>query len=325
MIYVSHIVVQRMIMQKSKGGFCLFGILLLMSSCGKEVVLEKTIVLNHYASGSAIVYIDGKLYLQGDNMGYLLVMDTNFNAIDSIPIIDSSPGPIPKETKPDLEAASVLRDSTNTLLLISSGSLDPYRNHAWLVNTSTSKRTMYDLAPFYSRLKTQGFKDLNIEGSATMKDGIVLSARGSKSDPVNHLVFTSNGFWNEPGTAPIIIQKVGVGKDTGTFSGVSGMEYSIASDCLILTVSTENTTNSYDDGTIGKSYLWVVDNLSKKKTANAIVPDRVIDLELADSRFRGQKIEAACILSETATEMKMALAADNDDGKTALFMITLQK
>ncbi len=306
--------------------FCLFTLLLLTASCGKKVKFEKTTIINHYASGSAMAYINGKLYLQGDNMGYLIMLDTDFNAVDSITIIDSVQSPIPKQTKPDIEAATHLQDGTGTLLLISSGSLDPYRNNAWIVNTETKEKTKYDLAPFYGRLKAQGIPDLNIEGAAGMKDNVILSSRGNKSNLLNHLIFTSAGFWKEPATAPINIKTLITGSSSGSiFSGVSGMAYSEASDCLLLTVSTENTANSYDDGEIGKSYLWMVNNISRKTAAADIVPDRIIDLEAGDTRFHGQKIETACIISETQSEMTLALAADNDDGKTVLFRITIKK
>jgi hypothetical protein len=103
------------------------------------------------------------------------------------------------------------------------------------------------------------------------------------------------------------------------------MTYSASSDCLILTVSTENTSTSYDDGAIGKSYLWLINNASHKITADAIVADRIIDLEDEESRFHCQKIEAATIVSETQSEIKLALAADNDDGTTVLFMVLVEK
>ena len=307
--------------------FCLFTLLLVITSCGKKVKIEHTTTLSHYSSGSAIEYLNGNLYLVGDDMAYVLVMDSAFNAIDTIPVIDSTQSPIPKKIKPDLEAATTVRhNGADALLLISSGSLDPYRNNAWLIDPVSKHKTTYDLLPFYSRLKAQGLKDLNIEGATAINNLIILSARGNKTNPLNHLIVTSVGFWNEQATAPISIKTVRAGKADGKeFSGVSGLAYSAASDCLVLTVSTENTTNSYDDGTIGKSYLWLVNNISKRLAAAAIEPDKIIDLEAADSRFRGQKIEAACVVHETTAEMKLALSADNDNGKTGLFMVVIQK
>ena len=290
------------------------------------MVLGKIVTLNDYASGSAMAYINGRLYLAGDNMAYVLILDTDFDSIDTIAIIDAVQSPMPKLTKPDIEAATtVVVGGTELLLLISSGSLDPYRNNAWLVNTKNKQKTCYDLGPFYGRLKAQGITDLNIEGATTISDTIILAARGSNSTPVNHLIFTTVGFWNEPATGPIDIKTMSTRQNAGAFGGVSGLVYSAASDRLLLTVSTENTANSFDDGEIGKSYLWIVNDLSSKIAGDVIVPDRIIDLEAADRRFHKQKIETACILSETESEMLLALAADNDDGKTVLFRVRMEK
>lgn len=307
--------------------FCLFILLMSAISCNKKVTLDKIVKLNTYSAGSALVKIGDKLYLVGDDMGYVLVLDQSLNILDSIVLIDSAHNPIPKPTKPDLEAATVVQyNGADALLAIGSGSLDPYRNRAWLVNVTNKQPVEIDLSPFYTRLKALGLRDLNIEGCTTAKDMIVLSARGNKTDPVNHLIFTSARFWERQATAPISISTVSNGIVAGSsFSGVSGLEYSTQSDCLLLTLSTEETKNSYDDGTIGKSYIWLIRDISKKTKSGDIRPDRIYDLQEADSRFKGQKIETACIISETPQEMHLALSADNDDDKTVLFLITLQK
>jgi hypothetical protein len=128
-----------------------------------------------------------------------LVLDNLFNTVDTITIIDSVQSPIPKATKPDIEAATkVYNDDAEALLLISSGSLDPYRNNAWLINTTTRQKTLHNLQPFYSRLKALGLTDLNIEGATTIKDTFILAARGNNATRVNQLIFTSLRFWTEP-------------------------------------------------------------------------------------------------------------------------------
>jgi hypothetical protein len=93
---------------------------------------------------------------------------------------------------------------------------------------------------------------------------------------------------------------------------------------LLLTVSSENTYNSYDDGAIGKSYLWVINDISSKRKLAAINPDRIIDLELIDNRFNGQKIESVCIVGEEKKQKQLVLAADDDKGHTVLFNMTLE-
>src|SRR5207253_3211794 len=120
------------------------------------------------------------------------------------------------------------------------------------------------------------------------------ASRGNRSFRLNYLVFTSLQFWNKQDSAEIRIMKVGTNADTTNFSGVSGLDYSAVSDKLLLTVSTENTSSAVADGSIGKSYLWIINNISAKKKLVAVNPDRIIDLEEADKRFKGHKIESVC-------------------------------
>jgi hypothetical protein len=303
---------------------CLFALLLSIASCGNKLKLEKTTFLRDYSSGSAMVNINGKLYLVGDNMSYLLVLDTAFNVVDSIKIVESTENPLPKKIKPDCEAAMVIRQNgTDMLLVISSGSADEHRNNAWLIDVNTKQKTTIDLGPFYNRLKASGVPGVNIEGAVLVKDAVILCNRGNNSTPVNNLIFTTPQLWTDPATAPINVTTIGNGK-TKPFNGTSDIAYSAMFDCLIFAIATEDTKNAYDDGTIGKSYLWFVDNISRKKTST-IAPDRIIDLEAADKKFHGQKIEAVCILSETPTEMVLALSADNDVPSTTLFKVVIQK
>ena len=97
------------------------------------------------------------------------------------------------------------------------------------------------------------------------------------------------------------------------------------SDRLILTVSTEDTRNNYTDGAIGKSYLWIINNFSNKLNSNTIRPDRIIDLEEIDLRFKGEKIESAAVIGETTNFIHLVLVADNDDGSSTLFRFSLEK
>jgi hypothetical protein len=57
----------------------------------------------------------------------------------------------------------------------------------------------------------------------------------------------------------------------------------------------------------------------------AINPDKVIDLEEVDQRFRGHKIESVCIIWENKKEMQLAMVADDDKGTSILFKIDLKK
>lgn len=296
----------------------------LINACQTSTnLLTEVKVLPHYPSASGIEYFNTKLYIIGDDANNLLVLDSSCNTIDSVSFYSFSEKRIPKKIKPDLEAVTTLPGGR--LLLIGSGSSAPTRNIAWLLDPVSKQKDSIRLDTFYQRLALYGIKELNIEGIASFPGGFILSNRGSKGYPKNHLIITRKNFWEQQSQIPISTVLAGTNSDSSFFSGISGLTYSVKTDALIMTVSTEDTRNSMDDGAIGKSYLWVIKNISAKKNWKAINPDVIIDLDATDDRFKGQKIESVCISKETSRRFYLILAADNDNGSSTLFRLTVSK
>jgi hypothetical protein len=296
-----------------------------MLSCNKPVgKLVAIQPLPGYPSGSGLANHNGSVYLMGDDATQVLITDTLFKVRDSINVFNSSERRIAKNEKADLEAMALInRNKTSLLLMLGSGSSSPNRDSCILIDPLTKEQKHYSLSLFYSRLRSAGIRDLNIEGVTSLPFGIGLVSRGNKSFPKNILVITEDKFWENQGTADFKLIKIGANSDTTSFSGISGIDYSDRTDQLLLTVSTEDTHNSYDDGAIGKSYLWIINNISSKKELEGINPNIIIDLEEMDPRFKGQKIESVCILSEDKDKRELVLTADDDEGGTVLFRILL--
>ena len=307
--------------------FVYFIVVVIVHSCNNDApAIKKIKRLPEYSSGSALAFFNEQLYLMGDDAANLLLLDTNFTVRDSIRILDNTEKRIPKSVKPDLESIAVFPYQNKTVfLLMGSGSKLPYRNYCWVITPNGKQKERYDLLPFYRRLSEAGIKNINIEGSAAIPGGIVLANRGNKSFRRNHLIFIKNDFFINQDSTDFNIMVAGTNTDTSIFNGISGMEYASGSDKLILTVSTENTYNSYSDGAIGKSYLWIINDISTRKKFTHINPDRIIDLEKTDNRFKGHKIETVCIISETRSNLNLVLAADDDNGETMLFKLLIKK
>ncbi len=297
-----------------------------MSCARRQAELEQINLLADYPSGSALAFMDNRLYLVGDDAPAVLVMDEQLAVKGKIKIAENKEARVPKKIKQDLEAMAVIRSGkSSSLLLIGSGSLAPYRNFCQVISPGSDYKSTYDLGHFYRRLRDEGISQVNIEGAASIPGGMVLASRGNKGFPWNHLVITSPSFYKQPDSAAIAILRVGTSSDTAVFNGISGLEYAAGSDKLLLTVSTENTYNSYSDGTIGKSYLWIINDFSTRKRISHINPDRIIDLDQLDPRFAGHKIESVCIIKETRKELLLVLVADDDKGQTLLFKMQLKK
>lgn len=279
-----------------------------------------------YPSGSGIEFYNDHFYLIGDDATSLLQLDNNFNVMDSIQLYDSIQGRIPKETKPDLEGITVINDKENTRLLITgSGSVKPYRNTTWLIDPATKQKSEFRVDSFYQRLSSDGLEVINLEGICAIPGYIIFINRGNKAYQKNFLILTQDDFLFNQSASSIHIIQLKANEDTASFKGVSGLVYAPGSDKLILTVSTEDTRSAYEDGTIGNSYLWIIDNISAKIKKDTISPNRIIDLETIDGRFSGQKIESACVISEKNNIIHLALAADNDNGSSTVFKISIVK
>lgn len=296
-------------------------LLTMLFSCGSKQVLQDVKNLPHYPSASGIEYLNNKVYIIGDDATQVLVLDSSLNITDSISLYSTPAKRIPKAIKPDLEAITALPG--NKLLITGSGSLTPARNIAWIIDPVTKQKDSIRLDTFYQRITLNGIKELNIEGATAIPGSIVLSNRGSKGYPKNHLVAIHEKFWQRQTLSGITTILTGVNTDSSLFSGISGLAYARKTDKLLLTVSTEDTRNSMDDGAIGKSYLWVIKNISSKKSWKAVNPDKIINLNAVDARFRGNKIESVCIMKETSKFLYLLLAADNDDGSSTLFKLVI--
>ncbi len=285
--------------------------------------LENIQRLPSYPSASGVEYFNNHIYIIGDDAKYILILDSNLAIKDSIALYSFPETKIPKATKPDIESITITAD--NKLLLLGSGSLIPYRNAGWLIDPISKQKDSLRLDSFYNRLKANGIDEINIEGLCHIPGYMAITNRGNKSYRKNMLIITKKDFWTNQSNAPISLIHLGINTDSTVFNGVSGLAYSAKTDKLLITVSTEDTRNNVDDGTIGKSYLWIVDNISAKKKWKAINPNTIIDLEEIDPRFKGQKIESVCILQEDENSFRLLLAADNDNGSSTLFTLSLSK
>ena len=279
--------------------------------------------LEQYPSTSGIEYFNKHFYLIGDDANDLLILDSSLNQIDSIRLYSFSEKRIPKKLKADLEGITITKD--NKLLVTGSGSLSPFRNTAWLIDPVTKQKDSIRLDTFYNRLLSNGIKEINIEGICAIPGSMILANRGSKGNPKNHFILTTDNFWTDQVNAPINIILAGSKFDSTSFTGISGLAYSKKGDRLFVTASTEDTRNTMDDGAIGKSYLLIITNISGKIKWKAINPDQVIDLEEIDPSFKSHKIESVCVTKETRNFVHLVLAADDDNGSSTLFKIVVEK
>jgi len=279
--------------------------------------------LKDFPSGSGIEYLDGNVYIVGDDAANVLVTNKRWKPRGTIKLFDSNQKRIPKKHKADLEATTALQlDNENFLLVMGSGSADP-RNKGILVNLKNEKVKSFDTSVFYERIKEKGIADLNIEGAVQIHEFLVLCNRANNTNSHNTLIITSPDFFRKQEDVQIELLDIDFSAYEGTI-GISGLTYSYVHDQLIFTTSVEDTPDSYNDGPIGISYLGIVENGYRKIWRHKMKVNELIDLPGTDPVFKGHKVESVCIQSERNRSIKMHMVADDDSGESFLFKVRLE-
>lgn len=282
--------------------------------------------LKDFPSGSGIESFDNKIYIVGDDAKDILVVNKNWKLKETINLFPSDTLRIAKQLKADYEATTVIQiNKIPFLLILGSGSIDATRNKGVLINLTSKATEEIDLSVFYDRLKQSGFKELNIEAVTLMGDKLILSNRGNKLRPDNRVILTSADFWKKQQTADIFPIKIEWEQKTESFMTLSGLTYSYQNDWLILTASSEDTDNAIDDGSIGDSYLGVIENISRKIGRSRLKLNSLFNLAKLDKLFKGHKIESVCIQGDKEHRLKLHLVADNDTGDSHLFKVRLKE
>jgi len=278
-----------------------------------------------FPSGSGIEFYDDKVFLVGDDSREVLVLNKRWKELERVPLLPGTETRVPKATKSDLEATTIVTiNRIPRLLILGSGSLAPNRNKAILFNLDSYLKDEFDLTVFYNRISKAGIKNLNIEAAALVEDHILLGNRGNRKNPANQLIITRNAFWKHQQQAEISLVDLDLPLKDIKGIGISGLAYSLLNDCLIFTASTEQTDNAVDDGALGDSYLGIIENASRKIGRKSLKVNELINLGGVHELFKGFKIESVCIQSEKTNRMKLHLVADNDTGKSYLFKVRLK-
>jgi hypothetical protein len=289
-----------------------------------NIVLLNSLLLNNFPSGSAINYHNGKLYLIGDDTNNILVLDIDYQEVDTIQLFDYPEKRIPKPQKSDFETAVLvdIRERTHLLALGSASTKE--REKGMLISlTGLQEAQTFSDTEFIKRVKTQGIPEINIEGATVIGDHLILSNRGNSANQENHLIITETDFWTRQNEAAISLLRISIPPNIKEFPGVSELCYVASKNILLFTMSSEATNNAYDDGVIGDSYIGWVNDINQKLQQPDIILDGLINLSDIDTAFKGEKIEGICMESVSGNEMVLHLIADNDQGESRLFKLKL--
>lgn len=287
------------------------------------ITLLKFLLLSDYPSGSSINYHDGLLYVMGDDASKLLVLDSNYNEVNTVSFFDYQEKRIPKSKKPDLETAVILdvNGQKSLLALGSAATKERERGVLLPIPFSDHQPQHIEYTSFVKRLKQ--IPEINIEGAAVAGDHFIMSNRGNENHPVNHLIVTTTDFWRRQEDAPVAMSKLLIPFPLSGFAGVSELCYVAQEDVLLVILSSEATSNAYDDGAIGDSYIGWVKQISQKLDGRDVSLEGIINLSDVDPAFKGEKMEGVCLSAVRDNNWYLHLVSDNDQGASKLFHIKL--
>jgi hypothetical protein len=295
------------------------------------VQLLQFLLLANFPSGSSINYYENKLFLLGDDARTILVLDKSYRAIDSIRLFDYPEKRIPKSKKADLESSAIVTVAgVRHLLALGSASTEDRKRFLLIPLTSDglidhSKPLLTDtMKEFIARVTKAGINEVNLEGAFVREDNLILANRGNRNSPKNHLIVTEGNFWVRQKEAALRILPIELPGSRGEFLGISELCYLKSKDVFLFTFTSEATTNAYDDGVIGSSYIGWISNAATKLTHAKLNLDGMINLSEVNREFKSQKIEGLCVEWADNDEILLHLISDNDNGESKLFKVLLK-
>lgn len=296
-----------------------------------NIQFVKSLLISDFPSGSSINYHEGKFYIIGDDATNILILDANYQKIDSVHLFHCAEKIIPKVDKPDLEGSTIIEiDGKNHLLLVGSASRKNRKIIILIPFTTTGlsfkalTNTFYKTKGFIKRIKSHDIEEINLEGVCLLKVDLVLGNRGNRSTPANHLIITDRIFWEHQDSAKLLIRKLTMPPEhADKILGLSELCYIEQTDTLLITLTSEATDNAFDDGEIGNSFIGWIKDVTVKLQHNSLALDGMMDLADVDPVFKSEKIEGICVESVSGSELILHLISDNDAGESRLFNIKM--
>lgn len=286
------------------------------NAVAQKLQLKKYRSFPHYASASDIAWHKGKLYVMGDDAPTLLILNRRLKEKAQIKLFNYNQKRIPYAEKHDIEAATILQG--NTLWLLPSFSAAA-RNKAVLINLKEKEKKpqTHTLS-----LGTSGIANTNIEGAAMLGEKLLLANRANSQSPGHYLLlydFKNRELAQKPERTYTLTLP-----PTKATVGISGLHYAAQKDVLLMTVSTEMTRSATADGAIGDSYLAIINNASRQLNGSNLKADSLIDLTPILGAAKPMKIESVTVRKISGNKLLLFLAADNDDGTSHLFLISVK-
>lgn len=303
-----------------------------LASCSDKapelnIELVKQAHLSDLPSASGIEYLNGTIYMVGDDMQWLVSLDnewdvTNKFALSAIDTLIKNR--TPWNLKADFESIAGFKYQENDyLLVLSSGSMSETRDTAHLVQIGDtlilSKKNIRNL---YNDIKlTVGIpesNEINIEGLAISHKSAFLFHRGNvfenfiieiELDKLMKYLISDNGVVPEIQVYFFILPEY-----DEIPSGFSGACMLPDNSAILYTASLEDTKSELYDGEILGSFIGYIplDKIQKGTSVATLLTDK-------NNQPINKKLESIVIKSKLNNKSVVLSVSDNDDGSSDIF------
>ncbi len=266
-------------------------------------LLQNFDTINGLGATSGLFFLEGNLFLIGDNSGFLYKYNIENKNLFKFPILENAIDNIEKKDKPDFESITL---KNNKLHIFGSGSTKK-RDLKVIFDLETHDFEDKNLSDFYDKLKQNSDfnnSDLNIEGAFYQNDNLYLFNRGNGDTSLNGIFIYNKEFDN------VIFKKF-------SLPVINNIEASFTDAILLdnniyFLACAENTSNTYDDGEIYGSILGIIDFETFEITNTIQITDN-------------QKFEGLTFFSQQENEINFLLCEDNDTEElvSSIYQLTI--
>jgi hypothetical protein len=297
---------------------------------GIHYFLLQSFLLSGFPSGSSINYYNDRFFIIGDDSNYVLILDKNYRRIDSVNLFNYAGKRIPKTDKIDLESSTIVERGGKSYLFMSGSGSGKLRKKIITIPILEDGRVKIPLDEgtiqtdeFVQRIDS-AVGEINLEGLTTWNEKLIFGNRGNLSNKKNHLIITDADFWQRQKDASIQIKELALPDNLSALPlGLSELCYVSELDILFITFTSEATSNSYDDGKIGDSFLAVLKQATTQLKNPRVQLQDVTNLTEVHPALMSQKIEGICA-QRTGNKIILHLVSDNDNGESHLFKLKVK-
>lgn len=289
----------------------------------QQAVLLKRTPLTYATDVSALEVFQKTLFVIGKNATRIWVHTPDHVFADSLILFDYDDANYPAQAGPRRlrTTAMVKSDNQPALLIMGSGSSPSGSTNIW-VFPLRYRANQHLLIPtfmttdFFKRLRREGIKNFNIDGSSAIGDKMLLGIRAAAgTETKNYLLATELDYWQRGYTASIRTAALTL---PTSHAGISGMEYDAPHDRLFFVTTEFNREENI------ANQLCMIEKAAALVGQKKVAVENCISLNQLLEIPAGHRLQSVTIDERsTAAQTLLQLASSNTQGESIIYLLSL--